>query len=458
MPVNGMYLTSEDYIQWQDYFSKLILAEEKLSQVDKNNCGSCSSITNGLRTKNITFVVTEGCSLQCTYCYQVKKNPKRMTKEVAKAAVDMIFDKQKINGYYDFDDSQGVILDFIGGEPLLEVELIDYIVEYFKFKAFQLNHPWATNYAISISTNGVNFLDKKVQDFLMKNNGKVSIGITIDGNKELHDKCRLFPDGKGSYDIVEKAVKRWVEIDNKPQTKITLCPENVMYLNNALKNIWSLGVNGAFANCVFEEGWTVNDARILYSEMKKLADYLLDDERYKKYYCSLFDESIGVKSIETKNWCGGNGEMLAIGTDGTCYPCIRFMDYCLEKAPSTPIGNIYDGLEDKTKQPFLKLLCSVDMITQSDDKCRNCLISQGCSLCTGYNYDHFGTPNKRATYICVMHQARVLACRYYFQKLYNMLNIDKEFKLNISDEWALEIISNDEYKMLVDLGGGINVM
>lgn len=453
MPVNGKYLTVADYSHWQDYFSKLIQSEERLSDIYNSNQISCSTYNkNGIRTKNITFVVTENCSLRCTYCYQVKKNPSRMTKEVAKAAVDMIFDKEKINGYYDFEESKGVVLEFIGGEPLLEIELIDYIVEYFKFKAFELNHPWATNYVISFCSNGVNFLDKKVQNFIAKNKNKVSVGITIDGSKELHDSCRVFPDGSGSYDVVEKAIKRWVEIDSNPQTKITLSPENIKYLNDALRNVWSLGIYGAFTNCVFEEGWTIEHAKILYSEMKKLADFLLEDERYKKYFCSLFEEDIGTKLTETRNWCGGNGEMLAIGTDGRCYPCIRFMEYCLEKAPPTPIGDVFKGLENKKKQPFLKLLCSIDMVSQSNDKCKNCPISQGCALCTGYNYDHFGTPNKRATYICVMHQARILACRYYFQKLYKMLNINKEFQLKIPKEWALEIISEDEYNMLINLG------
>src|SRR3712207_3170723 len=127
-----------------------------------------------------------------------------MSKEVAKQAVDFIFDKEKINGYYDFEVSPAVIIEFIGGEPLLEIELMDYIVEYFKFKAFELNHPWAENYMISLTSNGILYNDEKVQEFLRKNPGKVSVGITIDGNKELHDSCRVFPDGSGSYDIVEK--------------------------------------------------------------------------------------------------------------------------------------------------------------------------------------------------------------------------------------------------------------
>ena len=224
---NGLYLTEADFNHWGDYFSEKINSKEKIFN-EKNN-------TKDLRVQNITFVVTEACNLNCSYCYEKHKTNRRMTKEIAKQAVDMIFNKKLINGYYNFDDKKAVILEFIGGEPLLEIDLIDYIVDYFKIKAFEVGSDWAFNYKISITTNGTLSETKKVQDFLNKNKDKVSCSITIDGNKKLHDSCRLFYDGSGSYDIVEKAVKHLLKNDNYQTTKITLCPDNVMFLNDAIK-------------------------------------------------------------------------------------------------------------------------------------------------------------------------------------------------------------------------------
>lgn len=458
-PKNGLYITSADFEQWQDFYSPLLESYDKCT----GNCSTCKKQTYAetedpdLKVKNITFVVTERCNLDCTYCYECHKTGARMSKEVAKQAVDFIFDKEKINGYYDFEVSPAVIIEFIGGEPLLEIELMDYIVEYFKFKAFELNHPWAENYMISLTSNGILYNDEKVQEFLRKNPGKVSVGITIDGNKELHDSCRVFPDGSGSYDIVEKSIKTWLKTDEHPQTKITLCPQNVSYLNAALKNVWGLGIIGAFTNCVFEEGWTTEDAKVLYKEMIELADYLLANENYKNYYCSLFDDSIGRKNEEDRNWCGGNGSMLAIAPDGRCFPCIRFMKYALSVPgrKERPIGDIWNGLESKEENEWLKELKKITMSSQcqheDNKKCLDCPISTGCALCTGYNYDKFGDPNHKATYICVMHQARVLANCYYWNKLYKQLNLDKTFELNIPEEWALEIINKDEFNKLLNL-------
>lgn len=451
-PKNGLYLDRSDFVEWQENISRIINAEEELQ-------GNYKYI-NDIRSKNITFVVTENCNLNCTYCYEKHKTKRKMSKETARQAVDFILDEKLINGYYDINSSKAVILEFIGGEPLLEIDIIDYIVEYFKYKTFKLNHPWSTNYMISITSNGTLYNNPTVQNFLNKNKGKVSISITIDGNKQLHDKCRLFHDGSGSYDIVEAAVKDKIKNEFGSQTKITLCPSNIMYLNDALKNVWSLGIQGASTNCVFEKGWTIDDAKILYSEMKKLADYLLENNNFSKYYCSLFDDTIGNKLTEKTNWCGGNGDMLAIGTDGRCFPCIRFMNYCLSNTDrkEQPIGDIWNGLNSKKSNPWLLKLCEVDMFTQcqheDNKKCLTCPISTGCSLCTGYNYDYYGDPNHKATFICDMHKARVLANVYYWNKLYKQLNINKTFSCNIPKKWALEIISKEEYIYLLNLSNG----
>lgn len=459
-PRNGIYLEKEDFKQWQDYISPLLESEEKctgICEICKAHETYAETKDPDLKVKNITFVVTERCNLNCSYCYEIHKTGAVMTKDIAKQAVDFLFDKEKVNGYFTVKKSPAVILEFIGGEPLLEIDLMNFIVEYFKQKAFSFNHPWATNYMISFTSNGVLYRDKRVQDFLKRNKGKVSIGITIDGNKELHDSCRVFPDGKGSYDIVEKSINEWLKLDTHPQTKITLCPQNVMHLNSALKNVWGLGIVGAFTNCVFEEGWKVDDAKILYNEMKRLADYLLENENYQKYYCSLFDSSIGQKLIEDRNWCGGNGAMLAIAPDGRCFPCIRFMKYSLSQPErkERPIGDIFKGLDSKEDNEWLKELKKITMSSQchheDNEKCLTCPIASGCSLCTGYNYDKFGDPNHKATYICDTHKARVLANCYYWNKLYRQLNLDKKFNLNIPKKWALTIISEDEYNKLLNI-------
>ena len=66
----------------------------------------------------------------------------------------------------DIHYADAVILDFIGGEPMLEAELISQICDYFKIRAYELNHPWYWNYRISICTNGVNYTSEPVQSLI----------------------------------------------------------------------------------------------------------------------------------------------------------------------------------------------------------------------------------------------------------------------------------------------------
>ena len=96
--------------------------------------------------KNITFIVTKDCQLACKYCYLVGKNIKeRMSWDVAKQAIDYILDHKE-----DFRE-ESVIFDFIGGEPFLEIDLIDKICDYIKVELYSRNHHWFNSYRFSFS-------------------------------------------------------------------------------------------------------------------------------------------------------------------------------------------------------------------------------------------------------------------------------------------------------------------
>ena len=125
-----------------------------------------------------------------------------MSFEVAKLLIDKLLSGEGGVGDY-LGISPAIILDFIGGEPFLEVELIDQIVDYFRLRTMELNHPWANKFCISICSNGVLYKDPKVQAFLQKNRDILSFNVTVDGTKKLHDSCRIFPDGSPSYDMLQ---------------------------------------------------------------------------------------------------------------------------------------------------------------------------------------------------------------------------------------------------------------
>ena len=108
--------------------------------------------------QNITFIVTEDCNLRCKYCYITHKaKGKKLALQTAKKFIDYLLNDNKIHR------CQSIILDFIGGEPLLEAELIEDICDYFKIRSYEEENPWYWRYRINISTNGVNYSDNAVQ-------------------------------------------------------------------------------------------------------------------------------------------------------------------------------------------------------------------------------------------------------------------------------------------------------
>ena len=120
-------------------------------------------------SKTITFIVTKDCQLACKYCYLVGKNSKeRMSFNIAKKAIDYILSHE-----YDMPE-ESVVFDFIGGEPFLEIDLIDKICDYVKIEMFRLNHHWFNSFRFSFSTNGINYHEKKIQDFIKKNSNHLS--------------------------------------------------------------------------------------------------------------------------------------------------------------------------------------------------------------------------------------------------------------------------------------------
>lgn len=384
------------------------------------------------QAKSITFIVTKECQLACKYCYLVGKNSKeRMSWDVAKQAIDYILDNE-----YEFTE-ESVVWDFIGGEPFLEIDLIDKICDYLKTEMFRRNHHWFNSYRFSFSTNGINYSSDKVQRFIQKNRDHLSIGITIDGTKRKHDLNRIWKtpemelgitpqpeEERGTYDDVVKNIPLWLEQFPNGGTKVTISSADISYIKESVLHLYGLGIKEVHINCVFEDVWQEGDDLLFEEQLIALADSIIDGDFYKEYACSFFSEQIGKpldKRLENQNWCGA-GRMLSIDSAGNFYPCTRFAQYSLRDKKAWIIGNVNNGIDHNKLRPFLTL----DRCTQSKAECIDCEVASGCAWCQGENYDAAASPTiyQRATAICKMHKARVRANNYYWNKLYRKLELE----------------------------------
>lgn len=402
---------------------------------------------NDSNVKDVTLQVTQSCNMNCSYCYQHNKQNHSMNFETAKKIIDMLLDADyKTNTYITSTYAKGICLEFIGGEPWLEIELITQISQYFINEVFRRKHPWAIKFMFGICSNGLLHFDSKVQDYLKKYKGLISYNISIDGDKNLHDTCRLDCTGQGTYDRAISAVYDYREKGNIIGSKMTISPENVNQIFNALKSMINNNYKNIHLNCVYEEGWTNEHATILYWQLHEIVDWIFDNKLENDINLSIFSEYCGTpKDTESQeNWCGGLGLMLAFDYKGDAYPCLRYMETSSNKNfEPFIIGNINEGinqnLEHKNK---IKCLSCITRQSQSTDECFNCPIASGCGWCSAYNYEKFGTPNKRTTYHCCMHKARSLI-NFYYQRRMN-----RQFLLHCPKEWAVEIIGETEFENL----------
>lgn len=346
---------------------------------------------------------------------------------IAKKAIDYILMNES-----EFPE-ESVVWDFIGGEPFLEVDLIDKICDYIKTQMYSLNHHWFNSYRFSFSTNGINYDSEKVQKFIEKNETHLSIGLTIDGTRQKHDLNRIWKsDGpeKGSYDDVVRNVPLWLAQFPGASTKVTISSPDIPYIAESVLHLNSLGIHEVNINCVFEDVWHEGDEALFEEQLMILADEIISKRLFESFACSFFTEYIGKPLTDNNNWCGA-GIMLAVDAAGNFYPCTRFAAYSLRSKKPIIIGNVHEGINKNKLRPFLAL----DRLSQSPKKCIECEVASGCAWCQGENYDaaHSNTIYERSTAICKMHKARVRANNYYWNKLFRLLELEgrrEEFERN----------------------------
>ena len=393
--------------------------------------------------------------MACTYCYQNHKTNSVMTWETIKPFLDdLLADKNEL---VNTETSMGLILEFIGGEPLMAIDLIDQICTYIFNYMIINHHPWLLKTKISICSNGLLYYEPKVQQFLNKFGYFVSLGFSIDGNKELHDMCRKDIYGNGTYDRAISAIMdHHKKYNTVLTTKMTLSPENISFSSAAIIDLIEKGFTEIFVNCIYEEGWTYAHGTILYNEFKKIADYVIENDLYNKVFIRIFDRKLYQPEApeETNNWCGGVADTnIAVDYKGQMFTCIRYMESSLNgHQKALPIGDIQNGyLSNEEYKKNYESMTNITRQSQSTEECLNCPVAKGCGWCSAYNYEKFGTLNKRATFICPTHKAESLANVYYWNTLYKKLNLSDVFPLYLQEEEIDKLIPSSEKELLQQL-------
>lgn len=353
--------------------------------------------------KAMCLLISQDCNLRCKYCFastgDYGEGRKLMTFETGKKAIDFLINNS--------GDRVNLELDFFGGEPLMNFDVVKQIVKYARSKEKEFNK----NFRFTITTNGMLLTDDKI-DFI--NEEMSNVVLSIDGRKEVNDRLRVRVDGTGSYDKILEGYKKLVSKrgDKDYYVRGTYTKYNLDFSNDVM-HLYDLGfdqvsVEPVMADKEMPYAIVENDLEAIYKEYEVLADKL-EKIRENGGFCNFFhfmlDLDQGPCAIKRLRGCGSGNEYVAITPDGDIYPCHQFVGI-----PEFIMGNLEDGTFDNSiKEKF------ANTHVYAKDDCKKCWAKFYCSGgCNANNFLYEGDILKAHKLSCKLMQKR-LECAIMLQ-------------------------------------------
>lgn len=346
--------------------------------------------------KALCLNVAHTCNLSCEYCFakggKYSGPDAIMTKEVARGAIDFLLENS--GSHYNLD------IDFFGGEPLLNFDLVKDTVEYAKSKEVEYNK----HFNFTLTTNGL-LLNDDVIDYLNEN--MKNVVLSLDGRREKHDHFRKTLNGKGSFDTIVPKFQNFVKKrgDKEYYMRGTFTANNLDFTED-LKTYLDLGFTRTSLEPVVgkpDEPYALKEEHLetIYRQYEKLADMLMEkinkDEDFI-FYHYMIDLENGPCVHKRISGCGSGTEYMAVTPTGELYPCHQFVgnkDFI--------IGNIRDGIvHPELVNQFKTCNC------YSKSECRSCWANMYCSGgCAANSYNATGDINNIYEYSCKLFRKRI---------------------------------------------------
>ncbi|WMJ77207.1 MULTISPECIES: radical SAM/SPASM domain-containing protein [unclassified Sedimentibacter] len=294
-----------------------------------NGKPSLNNHNSKFQISTISLFLTNNCNLRCKYCYEknlYKTN--NMSKDVVKSSVDLLFNN--------LDEKTVPTISLFGGEPLLNIELIEYIKSYVKLQKL-------SNCRFSITTNGT-VMNNKIYSLL--NDLGTKIMLSLDGSKEKQDYNRKFENGIGSYDKVKSNIDEYLQQDMSDIViRNTITKNDVDYKNtydffktSGYKNLISIPISTSDE----DEKLNKDDINKLIGNCKMIAEDVLNNILAGKEFLNINFFNYGkIYNNIDNSYCGAGLRSIAIDTNGDIYHCHRFVGDSTYK-----LGNVVRGVDN----------------------------------------------------------------------------------------------------------------
>lgn len=342
--------------------------------------------------KTIMLTLTEHCNLNCRYCYEKNKSLRSMSLETAQNIV-----KQELTKEDGFEVCE---VQFFGGEPFLEFQLIREICDYI------WTRKWPKEVLCFATTNGT-LVHGEIKQWLYENRTRFTCSLSLDGNKAAHDINRC-----NSFDLID--LEFFQNTWPLQTAKMTISPESLPYLADSVIFLHEAGIPFS-NNLAYGVDWGNKKLLTIMSEqLNRLAWYYIEHPQIE--LCRMLDlhiENVNYKH-KVNRWCGAGVSLSAYDVDGKCYPC-----------------HLFQPLSSKNKDPIDKVITAFTEFDTIDPRCSDCPIYNVCPTCYGHNYAATGNIAERDEDLCKFTKLSTLVSSFIWLK--KMERYTQE-ELGLSDE------------------------
>ena len=369
------------------YNDKILFSEDDYEKYAKYSVAS--------PVKAMCLNIAHDCNLRCKYCFastgDFGKGRKLMSFETGNHAIDFLLENS--------GDRPNLELDFFGGEPLMNFDVVKQIVKYARSREAE----FGKKFRFTITTNGLLLDDDKI-DFINKEMSNVV--LSIDGRKEVNDYFRVRVDGTGCYDKILPMFKKLVagRGDKEYYVRGTFTNRNLDFSEDVF-SLYNEGFDQISVEPVVgdsdEYALTEKDLPTVFKEYENLANRIIENEKKGgkfNFFHFMLDLDQGPCAIKRLRGCGCGNDYVAITPDGDIYPCHQFVGIDEYK-----MGNIDEGtFNQEMKADFAKAH------VYSKEECTKCWAKFYCSGgCNANNYQYMGDIRKAHKLSCQLEKKRL---------------------------------------------------
>lgn len=346
--------------------------------------------------KALCLHIAHDCNLACRYCFaeEGEYHGRRavMSYEVGKAALDFLIAES--------GNRRNLEVDFFGGEPLLNFEVVKRLVAYGREQEKIHNK----NFRFTLTTNGV-LLNDEIMEFA--NQEMANVVLSIDGRKEVNDRMRPFRKGAGSYDLIVPKFQKFAESrkQEKYYVRGTFTHNNLDFSKDVLHladlGFQQISVEPVVAKPTESYALQEEDLPKLFEEYDRLAVEMIKRQKENRgfhFFHFMIDLEGGPCVAKRLSGCGSGTEYLAVTPWGDLYPCHQFVGN-----EEFLMGNVTEGVKNKELQKEFKL-CNV----YAKEKCRNCFAKFYCSGgCAANSWNFHGSITDAYDIGCELQKKRI---------------------------------------------------